>query len=93
MKEEVAESILKWEDNEECDFYEVVEGTEETIEDQRRWHTTFSSVYRDTRDGTFWKVYWDRGSTEYQDEGVQNIQIEMVQPRIVERIEYVRVGS
>ena len=50
-------------------------------------------MYKDTRDNTFWKVYWDRGSTEYQDEGVENIYIIQVQPRVVERIEYVPVNN
>jgi len=92
MKQEVAEAILNFEDHEENEFFVEIDGTE-VIEGQSRWYTTFSSVYEDTRDGTFWKVTWSRGSTEMQDDGPENINVQQVRPVIVERTEYQPVAS
>ena len=93
MKQEVAEAILNFEDHEEEDFFVEVDGTDGVIEGQSRWYTRFSSVYEDTRDGTFWKVTWERGSTEMQDSGPENIEVRQVRPVLVERTEYQPVAS
>jgi hypothetical protein len=59
------------------DFTEV---TREKIEDQRRWSTMFSQVFK-YKDGTFWEASWERGSTEYQETDLELsvVQVEPVQ--------------
>lgn len=45
---------------------EYKEITSERIDDQSRWNTYFSQVFQKISDGTYWEVYWCRGSTESQ---------------------------
>lgn len=71
------------------DSYKSV--TEETIEDQRRWHTSYSQVFKKLEDGTFWLVNWDRGSTEQQDDGPENIYLVQVAPKEVIVTKYVTI--
>jgi hypothetical protein len=89
MNKEIAESILKWEDHDELDFFEEV--TEEIMGHKSRWSIFYSQVYKDTRDGKFWELQWSRGATEQQDEGPENIQFYQVVPKEVTHIEYVAV--
>lgn len=58
------------------DFEEV---TSESIYDQTRWSTSYEQVFK-YKDGTFWNASWSRGSTEYQDEGVENLTLVQVEP-------------
>jgi hypothetical protein len=87
MNQEIAEAILNWEDHEEIDFFEEVTGQE--ITSHSRWSTVFSQVYKDKRDESFWAISWTRGSTELQDEGVENIEIQRMMPKEVTVIKYV----
>jgi hypothetical protein len=41
--------------------------TSESIDDQSRWTTSYSQVFQNKLDETFWEVSWDRPSTEYQE--------------------------
>lgn len=89
MNQELAEAIIKWDDHEEVEFFEEV--TKEEFSDQSRWSTFYYQVWKDTRDGTFWSIVWSRGSTEYQDNGPEDVIFEQVEPKEVTRIEYVAV--
>jgi hypothetical protein len=51
--------------------YEDAEGWEmisETIEDQRRWVTVFSGMFRHIASGKVYEVSYEKGSTECQDD-------------------------
>lgn len=47
-----------------CDEWQAIEVQ---IVDQRRWVVTKEGVFERLSDHTFWRVYWDVGSTEMQD--------------------------
>jgi len=89
MKQEVAEAILKWDDNDEVDNYEEV--TVAKITGQSRWTTYYSQIYRNKIDNTFWMISWGRGSTEIQDGGPEDISVYQVEPREKTIVEYVIV--
>jgi len=55
--------------------------TEEEISYQSRWNTYYSQVFENKVDGTYWRIIWSRGSTEYQDDGVQDIEFQRVFPK------------
>ena len=75
MNLETAKSII-YEDE---DGYKAV--THEEIYSQSRWQTFFEQVFEKEEDGTFWKIYWARGSTEYQDDGPEILDIKRVFPK------------
>lgn len=50
----------------ESEHLEAVPGTHEIV-DQGRWDTTKTEVFRDKRDGKFYRLTWSVGSTEYQE--------------------------
>jgi len=87
----LAEALVEWEDHEECEFMEEVTG--DTLERVSRWHTHYYNVFKDTRDGTYWKLSWSRGSTEMQDDGIEDVKYKQVVPKEVTVIEYVPLGS
>ncbi len=60
-----------------CPDFEGVTG--EVIEDQSRWSTHYSKVVQ-YKDGTYWQANWSRGSTEYQDDGVEDLILVQVEP-------------
>lgn len=64
---------------EDTDNYESV--TEPEIEYQNRWSTFYSQVFKNKADGTYWRISWSRGSTEYQDEGIENVEFHRVFPK------------
>jgi len=64
---------------EDAEDYESV--TEEEISYQSRWNTYYSQVFENKVDGTYWRISWSRGSTEYQDDGVQDIEFQRVFPK------------
>lgn len=55
--------------------------TSEEILFQSRWSTHFSQVFHRVSDHTYWELSWSRGSTEYQDEGAENIEFSEVVPQ------------
>lgn len=59
--------------------YESV--TEEEIVDQSRWSTFYNQVFKNRVDGTYWKIHWSRGSTEQQDNGIEDIEFQQVFPK------------
>lgn len=63
------------------------EVTAEQIEDQSRWSTFYCQILK-YKDGTFWRASWSRGSTEMQDEGVEDLQLVQVEPVQVTVTEY-----
>lgn len=75
LSEDDVESVL-WGDHE--DFNSV---TMKEIVHQGRWLTTFQQVFKHVPSGTLWRLEWDRGSTEYQDEGIQNLEYYEVVPQ------------
>lgn len=84
MKLSTALAIISYDDDpaNEKNFFE--KAAEKTIDEQSRWSTFFSQVYKDTRDETFWEIYWSRGSTEYQDEDIKdNLGVTQVYPKEV----------
>ena len=64
-----------------CDHEEFDPVTEEEIIAQGRWMTSFSRVFKHTPSGTFWRFGWDRGSTEQQDDGPENLYYVEVVPK------------
>ena len=81
MTDEELKSII-WDDN---DNYECIE---ESIEDTSRWHTFYDKIVKLLSDSTYWRISWSRGSTEYQDEGPENISIVQVFPFETRHIVY-----
>lgn len=72
----------------EADLEEIIWGdaegweavTSKAIIGQRRWSTSFEQVFKRTDDGTFWEISWSRGSTETQDNGLEDITYRQVSP-------------
>ena len=57
--------------------------TEAEFSYQSRWNTYYSQVFENKVDGTYWRISWSRGSTEYQDDGVQDIEFQRVFPKTI----------
>lgn len=55
--------------------------TSEQIYEQSRWSTFYEQVFEELETGEYWKIYWSRGSTEYQDEGPEDIEFSRVFPK------------
>lgn len=69
------------------DRYTVVE---EKIVDQRRWVTIYQIVFKDEETGRFYRYYFERGSTEYQDSNDPEVSgVVEVFPKEVTTIKYV----
>lgn len=79
---ELFEEVLYGEDYEEV--------TSEQVTDTSRWHTMYEQVFKKTSDGTFWEMSWSRGSTEYQDDGPEDVEIYEVEPKEVTVVQYFR---
>lgn len=86
MTKEEAELYLTEELENYDDYREV---TEPEIYDQRRWHTAFAQVVEHKPTKTFWDISWSRGSTEMQDDGVEDVEVQEVVPQEVTVIKYV----
>lgn len=67
--------------------YEPVTTAE--ITDKSRWNTFYSQVFKKVEDGTFWEAFWTRGSTEYQDNGVEDFDFYEVVPQEITTTIYV----
>ena len=63
------------------DTYEQV--TASQIMDQSRWSTFYEQVFKKKSDGTLWEATWSRGSTEHQDNGVEDVDFYEVVPKEV----------
>lgn len=72
------------------DDFEEVEPEE--ITGQSRWNTYYSQILK-YKDGTFWQVTWSRGSTEMQDDGVEDLGLIQVEPKEVTVTHYVAVNK
>ncbi|QOV06107.1 hypothetical protein CPT_Pasto_033 [Rhizobium phage Pasto] len=74
------------EDCDDMEFYEAV--TAENITGDSRWSKFYEQVFKDTRTGDFWEISWSRGATEYQDQGVEDVEVRQVWPKVVQRTIY-----
>jgi len=63
VNKETAEDIL----NGDSDDWEEVKGTRR-ITDQRRWVTVEEAIFKNTKAGKFYRMWWEFGSTEQQDQ-------------------------
>lgn len=70
----------------ESDNTDVTEITNTQIIDQHRWSTVFSKIVK--YKNYYWKVTWTEGSTELQDDGMNNIQIKLVFPSYKVVVDY-----
>lgn len=68
---------------------EFVAVTEPEHDGKSRWEDHYHQVFRHNTEGTYWRVFWTRGATEYQDEGPQNVHFCQVYPKEVTVIKYV----
>nr|WP_316651547.1 hypothetical protein [uncultured Gellertiella sp.] len=75
MDREKAKLVL-CEDAEDREFYKAATSAE--ITGDSRWSTYYEQVFEDTRDGTYWEISWSRGATEYQDNGVEDVEVRQV---------------
>jgi hypothetical protein len=58
---------ITWDEFEEIEYGEEWEAvTPEEIAFQNRWNTFYERVYK-SPNGKFYKIEWNRGSTEYQE--------------------------
>lgn len=85
MDADLARALVLYEDHEDYDYYEEI--LDEMV-DKDRWNITYHTIYRDTRDNTFWEISFTRGATEYQDEGPENISFCQVERVEVTKYEY-----
>jgi len=63
-----------------------------TITSQGRWNTHYREVYRDNRDGRFWEFRYSIGSTEYQNNGIEDLEFFEVEPKEVTVVTYQRIA-
>jgi hypothetical protein len=59
------------------------------IVDQGRWDTFYETVTRRLVDETYWKIYWSKGSTENQYNGVMVDRFCEVVPEEVKTIKFI----
>ncbi len=62
---------------------------EESITDKGRWSTYYQKVVLHKPTQTYWYLSWSRGSTEYQDNGVEGLTAIQVVPKEVTVTKYV----
>lgn len=76
------------------DDFIVVPGTDEIV-DQRRWTTSFEIVVQEKSSGKYYQVYYERGSTEYQETdlfgGDDPVTVVEVEPKQVTTTKYLPV--
>ncbi len=90
MTPEKARLVL-CEDADDQEFYEEVTSAE--ITGDSRWAKFYEQVFKDNRDGTYWEIQWSRGATEYQDQGVEDVEVRQVWPKVVQRTIYSAVKA
>lgn len=88
MRVDTAVALINWEINDETEFFKEV--VEETVFKTGRWNKYLEKVYKDGRDGTFWKITWSEGLTEYQDQSPEIIRAYEVYPKEISKTIYVR---
>lgn len=71
---------------EDPDGYTTAPNGGETIVGKSRWHIRYSRVF--TNDTEYYRVRWSSGATEYQDEGPEDITVEVVYPHPTTTIVY-----
>jgi hypothetical protein len=72
---------------EDDENWEAVTG--EKIYGTSRWTTSYEQVFKRTTDDRMIRIMWDRGSTEYQDNGTENVSFVEVFPKQVTKTIYV----
>ncbi len=83
MTEDEARAILE-EDN---DDYAIVE--DERVIDTSRWHIHYAMIVQHKTTLEYFMLHYSRGATEYQDVGIENIDITKVKPKERIAIEWV----
>lgn len=86
MTKDEAKLFLR-EDLENYDDYKEV--TQPEIYDQTRWSTIYTQVVQHKPSDTFWEISWSRGSTEIQDNGIEDVDVFEVVPKEVTITKYV----
>ena len=74
-------------DHDVSEEFEAV--TEPKHDGKSRWSDHYAQVFRHKTEGTYWRISWSRGATEYQDQGPEYVQFCQVYPQEVTVIEYV----
>lgn len=69
---------------------DFVDTTLTRISRQNRWHTFYEKVVKEQSTGKYYAMCWSRGSTELQDNGIENMEMYEVVPRKIETIVYDR---
>ena len=86
MKIETAKAIMEWEDDDDAENFEEISSAK--MVSQSRWSGNWQTIYRDKRNGSFWRISWSRGLPDHQDEGPQSIKVVQVWPEEKTVIEY-----
>lgn len=68
------------------------------ISTQTRWNTFYEKIVRHIPTGKLYEVNWSRGSTEMQDNGIENVSMYEVEPRetitiVYDRKEIVKINE
>jgi hypothetical protein len=87
MDIETAKAILNFEYPDD-DYVEI---SIPNITHQSRWYPLYLQNYYNKADNTYWELTWSRGSTDYQDDVSENIEVFKVERREVPAYIYVRV--
>lgn len=82
--------VEDWEDLFEGEHFDFMTVSGEQASGQRRWTTVYYQVFKHRESSTFWRVYWERGNTEYQ-ETEPNYTWEQVEPYQVTVTKYRRI--
>lgn len=85
MTQEIAKCLVGYEGFEGDDDWVVV--YDNKIVDTTRWDMIVEGVWKNTKSGSYWKIFWTRGLTEYQDNGPEMISFKQVMKKTKE-IEY-----
>lgn len=72
------EEVLDYLPYDAPDGYDIILDSDITY--QSRWSTYFKSIFHDKATNCYWQITWSRGSTEQQDNGVEDLEIEEVVP-------------
>lgn len=69
---------------EELETWEEYQEIESSISHQTRWSTFRTTVLKHKPTNTFWSLGWSRGSTEIQDNGLEDYNTTVVEVEPVE---------
>lgn len=86
MKIETAKALIAWEDDDDAENYEE-HGAAKQVS-KSRWTERMSQIYKHKENGSFWRVQYENGLTEYQDldDDQRNVSVVQVYPHKVTQI-------